>query len=99
MRIGERSWSAVRTFVPALGRLIASWWPHGSPRRLHRRPHPRSETLTRGGVVAPVPQNGLVNDLEPFRGDEARDGLLTARLRFEGDKDGRILTKLASDSH
>ncbi|WP_327421261.1 hypothetical protein OG612_32735 [Streptomyces sp. NBC_01527] len=40
-----------------------------------------------------------MNDLEPFRGDEARDGLLTARLRFEGDKDGRILTKLASDSH
>lgn len=74
-------------------------WLYSSPRRLHRRPHPRSEALPRGCVVPPVPQNGPLYDLEPFRGDKARDGLLTARVRCEGDENRRFRTKLTSDSH
>jgi hypothetical protein len=69
------------------------WRPHSSPRWLRRRPHPGGEALARGCVVAPVPQNGLVHDVEPFRGDKAGDGLLTARVRFEGDENRRFLSR------
>jgi hypothetical protein len=40
-----------------------------------------------------------VHDLEPLCGDEAGDGLPTARVRFERDENRRLLTRLTSDSH
>ncbi|WP_327308987.1 hypothetical protein OG730_40445 [Streptomyces sp. NBC_01298] len=65
-----------------------------SARRVRKEP---SEALIWAWILAPVPQNGFLDDVEPACGNEARDRLLSADVCLGGDHDGRCLAELAND--
>ncbi len=61
------------------------------------RPHPGSEALVRCRVLAPIPQDRLLHELESLGGDEAWDRLLPAGIGLEGDHDGHFSAESTGD--
>lgn len=53
--------------------------------------------MARCRVLAPVPQDRLLDDLESLGGDEARDGLPPPSVGLEGDHDGQLSAKLTGN--
>lgn len=88
--------------------MTRHWPSQHRPQRSAQRPyspvrllawgrHPGSEALVGACILAPVPQDRFLDDVEALCGDEARDRLLPVSVGLEGNHDGRLLAELASD--